>query len=190
MLEGPRMASSIICWLTGPQYANLICYAFVWIAMLYHLLVCSFIPISGWPCYIIFWFTNLYLCLVCKFIPISVIKYYTYFCYGYFCFFQIWFQTWGEFFSGVRFKTHRNRPPNSQVKTCAFQNAPVRLPLKNSPLLYLFLVCYFIPTSVISNSGLFNFTGYGIILSSAPPYFLGPGWTEHEILSFGGFRVR
>ena len=40
----------------------------------------------------------------------------------------------GEFFSGVRFKTHRNRPPNSQVKTCAFQNAPVRLPLKNSPL--------------------------------------------------------
>ena len=86
-------ASSIICWLTGPQYANLICYAFVWIAMLYHLLVCSFIPISGWPCYIIFWFANLYLCLVCKFIPISVIKYYTYFCYGYFCFFQIWFQT-------------------------------------------------------------------------------------------------
>ena len=93
MLQGQRMASSIICWLTGPQYANLICYAFVWIAMLYHLLVCSFIPISGWPCYIIFWFANLYLCLVCKFIPISVIKYYTYFCYGYFCFFQIWFQT-------------------------------------------------------------------------------------------------
>ena len=32
-----------------------------------------------------------------------------------------------------------------------------------SDLLYLFLVCYFIPTSVISNSGLFNFTGYGIV---------------------------
>ena len=28
-----RMASSIICWLTGPQYPNLICYSFVWIAM-------------------------------------------------------------------------------------------------------------------------------------------------------------
>ena len=66
--------------------------------MLYHLLVCSFIPISGWPCYIIFWFANLYLCLVCKFIPISVIKYYTYFCYGYFCFFQIWYQTYYIYF--------------------------------------------------------------------------------------------
>ena len=32
-----------------------------------------------------------------------------------------------------------------------------------SDLLYLFLVCNFIPTSVMSNSGLFNFTGYGIV---------------------------
>ena len=32
-----------------------------------------------------------------------------------------------------------------------------------SDLLYLFLVCNFIPMSVISNSGLFNFTGYGIV---------------------------
>ena len=36
----------------------------------------------------------------------------------------------------MRFKTPRNRPPNSQVKTCAFHNAPVRLPLKNSPQVY------------------------------------------------------
>ena len=44
-----------------------------------------------------------------------------------------------------------------------------------SDLLYLFLVCYFIPTSVISNSGLFNFTGYGIvryIVFRAPGNFL------------------
>ena len=101
-----RMKSSIICWLTGSQYANLICYAFVWIAMLYHLLVCSVIPISGWPCYIIFWFANLYLCLVCLFIPTSGyfkldlrhfipnsgLQYYTYICYGYFCLFKFDFR--------------------------------------------------------------------------------------------------
>ena len=51
---------------------------------------------------------------------------------------QSWDTCRGQFFSGVRFKTHRNRPPNSQVKTCAFQNAPVRLPLKNSPLESIF----------------------------------------------------
>ena len=46
-----------------------------------------------------------------------------------------------------------------------------------SDLLYLFLVCNFIPTSVISNSGLFNFTGYGIvryIIFRAPKFQCSP----------------
>ena len=42
-----------------------------------------------------------------------------------------------------------------------------------SDLLYLLLVCIFIPMSVISNSGFLNFTGYGIvcyIIFCAPLY--------------------
>ena len=97
------MASSIICWLTGPQYANLICYAYVWFAVLYLFLDCNVISMSGLQFYTYVWFASLYLHLLWlllvfskidlkHFIPTSGLQYYIYICYGYFCFFKFDFR--------------------------------------------------------------------------------------------------
>ena len=96
------------------------------VGMLYHLLDCDVIPMSGLQCYTYVWFANLYLCPDWNVISMSGLQIYAYFCYTIFY---------------------------------------LLLFLANliSDLLYLLLVCIFIPMSVISNSGFLNFTGYGIV---------------------------
>ena len=110
------------------------CYQFYiifgWI-MLYHLLDCDVIPMSGLQCYTYVWFANLYLCPDCNVISMSGLQIYTYFCYTILYLLLLWLLL---FFANLI-----------------------------SDLLYLLLVCIFIPMSVISNSGFLNFTGYGIV---------------------------
>ena len=99
--------STLTCMLlTGIMSVFVLRYAFVWLSMLYHFLVCKFIPMSGFQVY-------------------------TYFCYIVLYLLLLWLL--------------------------------LLFPNLISDLLYLFLVCSFILTSVISNSGLFHFTDYAIV---------------------------
>ena len=61
--------------------------------MLYDLLDCNVIPMSGLKCYTQVWILILCLCLDSNVISFSVIKYYTCICYGYFWFsnFGLWY---------------------------------------------------------------------------------------------------
>ena len=92
--------------LTGIMSVFVLHYAFVWLSMLYHFLVCKFIPMSGFQVYTYFCYIVLYLLLL---------------------------------------------------------RLLLLFPNLISDLLYVFLVFHFIPMSVISNSGLFLFTDYGIV---------------------------
>ena len=101
------------------------------VGMLYHLLDCDVIPMSGLQCYTYVWFENLYICPDCNVTSMSGLQIYTYFCYTILYLLLLWLL--------------------------------LLFPNLISDLLYLFLVLNFITTSVISNSGLFIYTDYGIV---------------------------
>ena len=56
-------------------------YIIVFLAILYHLLYCNFIPMSVLVYYTYVWMGTLYHCLDSNIIPLSALHFYTYFCY-------------------------------------------------------------------------------------------------------------